>query len=57
MQMTDTELKEVFESLHLKEMVLRELTNDIGHRLEIIKTLRERVEKEFNTATRAARKE
>ena len=57
MQATDRDLKEIADSLHLKEMLLRELTSNVQDRLGNIKALRERVQKEFNTATRAARKE
>ena len=57
MQATDSELREIVESLHLKETVLCEITHDIQHRLEDIKALRERVEKEIGTYARAARKE
>lgn len=57
MQATDRDLKEIADSLHLKEMLLRELTNDVQDRLGNIKALRERVQKEISTPAKAARKE
>lgn len=57
MKATDIELKEIVSSLHLKEIVLHELTNDMHNRLENIKALRKKLEKELGTAAKAARKE
>lgn len=57
MQATDSELREIVESLHLKEVVLCEMAHDFQHRLEDIKVLRERIEKEIGAYARAARKE
>lgn len=57
MQATDRDLEEIADSLHLKEMLLRELTSDVQNRLGNIKALRERVQKEINTPAKAARKE
>lgn len=57
MDVIDNELKEIVSSLHLKELVLHELTNDTYHRLENIKALRKKLEKEIGTAAKAARKE
>lgn len=57
MKATDIELKEIISSLHLKELVLQELTNDTYHRLENIKALRKKLEKELGTAVKTVRKE
>lgn len=57
MEATDIELKEIVSSLHLKELVLRELTNDMYNRSADIKALREKIQKEIGTAAKAARKE
>ena len=57
MDVIDNEVKEIIGSLHLKELVLQELTNDTYHRLENIKALRKKLEKELGTAAKAARKE
>lgn len=57
MQATDRDLKEIADSLHLKEMLLRELTNDVQNRLGNIKALRERVQKEIDAPAKAAKKE
>lgn len=57
MQATDRDLEEIADSLHLKEMLLRELTNDVQNRLGNIRALRERVQKEISTPAKAARKE
>lgn len=57
MKTTDNELKEIVYSLHLKELVLHELTNDMYNRLENIKALRKKLEKEIGTAAKDARKE
>lgn len=57
MQATDRDLKEIADSLHLKEMLLRELAGDVQNRLGNIKALRERVQKEIDTPAKAARKE
>jgi hypothetical protein len=57
MDVIDNEVKEIIGSLHLKELVLHELTNDMYNRLENIKALRKKLEKELGTAAKAARKE
>lgn len=57
MGVTDNEVKEIIGSLHLKELVLQELTNDMYNRLENIKALRKKLEKELGTTAKAARKE
>lgn len=57
MDVIDNEVKEIIGSLHLKELVLQELTNDMYNRLENIKALRKKLEKEIGTAAKAARKE
>lgn len=57
MQATDRDLKEIADSLHLKEMLLRELTSNVQDRLGNIKALRERVQKEIRTDAKAAGKE
>lgn len=57
MDVIDNEVKEIIGSLHLKELVLQELTNDMHNRLENIKALRKKLEKELGTAAKAARKE
>ena len=57
MDVIDNEVKEIISSLHLKELVLQELTNDTYHRLENIKALRKKLEKELGTAAKAAKKE
>lgn len=57
MDVIDNEVKEIISSLHLKELVLQELTNDMYNRLENIKALRKKLEKELGTAAKAARKE
>ena len=57
MDVIDNEVKEIIGSLHLKELVLHELTNDMYNRLENIKALREKIQKEIGTAAKAARKE
>lgn len=57
MKMSNNELKEIVSSLHLKELVLRELTNDMYNRSADIKALREKVQKEIGTTAKAARKE
>lgn len=54
---TGIELEEITDSLHLKEMLLRELAGDVQNRLGNIKALRERVQKEIDTPAKAARKE
>lgn len=57
MRTTKSEMEEVIASLHLKEVVLQELTNDTYHRLENIKALRKKLEKELGTAVKTVRKE
>lgn len=57
MKMSNNELKEIVSSLHLKELVLQELTNDMYNRLENIKALRKKLEKELGTAVKTVRKE
>lgn len=57
MDVIDNEVKEIIGSLHLKELVLQELTNDMYNRLENIKALRKKLEKEISTAAKAAKKE
>lgn len=57
MDVIDNELKEIVSSLHLKELVLHELTNDMYNRLENIKALRKKLEKELGTAVKTVRKE
>lgn len=57
MGVIDNEVKEIIGSLHLKELVLQELTHDTYHRLENIKALRKKLQKEIGTAAKAARKE
>ena len=57
MDVIDNEVKEIIGSLHLKELVLQELTNDTYHRLENIKALRKKLEKELGTAVKTVRKE
>lgn len=57
MEATDIELKEIVSSLHLKELVLHELTNDMYNHSADIKALREKIQKEIGTAAKAARKE
>lgn len=57
MDVIDNELKEIVSSLHLKELVLRELTNDMYNHSADIKALREKIQKEIGTAAKAARKE
>lgn len=54
---TGIELEELADNLRLKRMLLHELTNDTYHRLENIKALRKKLEKEIGTAAKAARKE
>lgn len=57
MKATDIELKEIVSSLHLKEMLLRELTNDMYNHSADIKALREKIQKEIGTAVKTVRKE
>lgn len=57
MDVIDNEVKEIIGSLHLKELVLQELTNDMYNRLENIKALREKIQKEIGTAVKTVRKE
>ena len=57
MDVIDNEVKEIIGSLHLKELVLQELTNDMYNRLENIKALRKKLEKELGTAVKTVRKE
>ncbi|MFU9946073.1 hypothetical protein ACNF5H_03720 [Fannyhessea vaginae] len=57
MDVIDNEVKEIIGSLHLKELVLHELTNDMYNRLENIKALRKKLEKELGTAVKIVRKE
>lgn len=57
MDVIDNEVKEIIGSLHLKELVLQELTNDTYHRLENIKALRKKLEKGLGTAVKTVRKE
>ena len=57
MDVIDNEVKEIIGSLHLKELVLQELTNDMYNRSENIKALRKKLEKEISTTAKAARKE
>lgn len=57
MDVIDNEVEEIIGSLHLKELVLQGLTNDMHNRLENIKALRKKLEKEIGTAAKAARKE
>lgn len=57
MEVIDTELKEIVSSLHLKELVLHELTNDMHNRSADIRALRERIQKEIGTTAKAAKKE
>lgn len=57
MDVIDNEVKEIIGSLHLKELVLQELTNDMYNHSADIKALREKIQKEIGTAAKAARKE
>lgn len=57
MKTTDNELKEIVSSLHLKELVLHELTNDMYNHSADIKALRKKLEKELGTAVKTVRKE
>lgn len=57
MDVIDNEVKEIVSSLHLKELVLHELTNDMYNHSADIKALREKIQKEIGTAAKAARKE
>ncbi len=49
MRTTKSEMEEVIASLHLKEVVLQELTNETQNRLGDIKALREQLEKEIKS--------
>ncbi|WP_311436471.1 hypothetical protein [Fannyhessea vaginae] len=57
MDVIDNEVKEIIGSLHLKELVLHELTNDMYNHSADIKALREKIQKEIGTAAKAAKKE
>lgn len=54
---TGIELEELADNLRLKRMLLRGLTNDMYNRLENIKALRKKLEKELGTAVKTVRKE
>ena len=57
MKATDNELQEIMSSLRLKELALREITNDMCNHSVNIKALYEKVRKEINDAARPAGKE
>ncbi|WP_156422902.1 hypothetical protein [Atopobium deltae] len=57
MKTTDNELKEIVSSLRLKELALREITNDMCNHSANIKALYERVQKEIGATEEAAREE
>ena len=57
MEMTNDELQEIVSSLRLKELALREITNDMCNHSANIKALYERVQKEIGATAKAAKKE
>ncbi|KXB33983.1 hypothetical protein HMPREF3192_00976 [Atopobium deltae] len=57
MKATDNELQEIMSSLRLKELALREITNDMCNHSANIKALYERVQKEIGATAEAAREE
>lgn len=57
MKATDNELQEIMSSLRLKELALREITNDMCNHSANIKALYEKVQKEIGATAKAAREE
>lgn len=52
MGLTDEEMKAIYKSLFLKEMVLRVLVDDVQNRMAEIKVLRKKFEQELVSDTR-----
>ncbi len=52
MDATGEEMRAIYTSLHLKEVVLQELMNDAHNRLSVIKTLRKKFEQELRDDTK-----
>lgn len=57
MGLTDEEMKAIYKSLFLKEMVLRVLVDDVQNRMAEIKVLRKKFEQELVSDTRRSNHE
>lgn len=52
MDATGEEMRAIYTSLHLKEVVLQELMNDAHNRLSVVRALRKKFEQELSSDTK-----